>query len=154
MIPSLKLDFDFLDTSGFAVLPVGSAPIPVDAKAAKPVGRNVSEIKITQTLDEREAEDGKLKLEVNVAAHGLVPELEDLVAMEVGDDFEITSTEDQGLSLAKLDAESEENSVGSERSGLIEMQAREDLGEARRQPGGSRAPVGGRQQLVQLFRTI
>ncbi|MGI9243500.1 MAG: hypothetical protein ACR2RV_22055 [Verrucomicrobiales bacterium] len=127
MIPPLKLDFDFLDTSGFAVLPVGSAPIPVDARPAKPAGRSISEIKVTQTLDEREAEDGKLKLEINVGAHGLIPELEELVSLDVGEGFEIVSTEDQGLSLAKLDAESEINSVISERSWLLEMQARPGL---------------------------
>ena len=130
MIPPLKLDFDFLDTSGFAVLPVGSAPIPVDARPAKPSGRSVSEVKLTQTLDERESKDGKLKLEINVGAHGLIPELEDLVDLEVGDDFEIVATEDQGLSLAKLDAESEENSVISERTWLLEMKAREGLAAA------------------------
>jgi len=127
MIPPLKLDFDFLDTSGFAVLPVGSAPIPVDADPAKPGARSVSEIKLTQTLDEREAKDGRLKLEINVGAHGLIPELEELVELDVGEDFEIVSSEDQGLSLAKLDAESETNSVISERTWLIEMQAREGL---------------------------
>ncbi len=37
------------------------------------------------------------------------------------------SHDNQGLSLAKLDAEAETNSVVSERSWLIEMKAREDL---------------------------
>jgi hypothetical protein len=130
MIPPLKLDFDFLDTSGFAVLPVGSAPIPIDAKPEKPAPRVVTEVKLTQTLDERESKDGKLKLEINVSAHGLVPELDDLVDLKVGDDFEIVSTDDQGLSLSKLDAEAESNSVVSERSWLIEMKRREGLAEA------------------------
>ena len=131
MIPPLKLDLDFLDTSGYAVLPIGSAPIPVDAKPAKPTGRNVSNLKLTQTLDEREAKDGKLKLEINASAHGLVPELEDLVKLDVGEEFEIVSDpEDQGLSLSKLDAEAENNSVVSERSWLIEMKAREGLEKA------------------------
>ncbi|MFT4548149.1 MAG: hypothetical protein ACI9MB_002100, partial [Verrucomicrobiales bacterium] len=127
MVPVLKLDLDFLDTSGFAVLPIGSKPLAVDAKPAKPAGRNVSDVKITQTLDEREAKDGKLKLEINVSAHGLVPELEDLVDQNVGEDFEIVSVDDQGLSLSKLDAESEVNSVISERTWLIEMKASENL---------------------------
>ena len=129
-IPSLKIDFDFLDTSGYAVLPIGSAPIAIDSTKEKPTTRPYTNLKLTQTLDEREAKDGKLKLEVNASAHGLVPDIRKLVKFEFGNEFEFVSTEDMGLSIAKLDAEADENSVVSERNWTIELKARDGLTEA------------------------
>ena len=127
LVPQLKLDLDFLDTSGFVVLPIASNAISVEATDPKPSGRNFVDLKLTQTLDEREAQAGRLKLEINASAHGLIPELEDLVELDVGDQFEVISVDDQGLSLEKLDSEAENNSVISERNWLVEMNTRAGL---------------------------
>ena len=78
-VPPLRLDLDFMDTSGYVVLPVESPTIPVDAAPAKGAVRPFEKLQITQTLDERQAKDGKLILEVKATALGLVPDLDSIV---------------------------------------------------------------------------
>jgi hypothetical protein len=70
-IPPFRLDLDFLDTSGYLVLPVESPTLPIDSRASKPESRPVRKLQITQTLDERQAEKGKLLLEIKATAIGL-----------------------------------------------------------------------------------
>ena len=57
-VPPAKLDLDFLDTSGYAILPVASPILPIDA--SEHVARPFDKLAITQILDERQSEDGKL----------------------------------------------------------------------------------------------
>ena len=124
-VPPLKLNLDFLDTSGFAVLPVDSGRLPVAATGpADP--RPVSKVEIKQILDERKAREGVLGLEIRVTSHGLVPELDQLVTLPAGD-FELTATDDQGVHVVQLDAEAEENSVISERLWNLSYRAKPDL---------------------------
>ncbi|CAN5213392.1 hypothetical protein BH23VER1_BH23VER1_07620 [soil metagenome] len=61
-VPTLRLDMDFLDTSGFAVLPIESPKIPIDASPARADPRPFRDLVLTFTLDEREAESGVLGL--------------------------------------------------------------------------------------------
>jgi len=112
-VPPLKLNLDFLDTSGFAVLPVASARLPLAATGTA-APRPASRVEIKQVLDERKAREGVLGLEIRATAHGLVPPLEQLLSFPPGD-FELTATEDQGVHITQLDAESEQNSAISER---------------------------------------
>ncbi len=81
-VPPLRLDLDFMDTSGYVVLPVESPTIPVDASPAKGPVRPFEKLQITQTLDERQAKDGKLILEVKATALGLVPDLDTIVTLD------------------------------------------------------------------------
>lgn len=125
-IPALRLDLDFMDTTGYAVLPVSSAPVPVDATDESGDVRPHSNLNITQTLDERQADDGKLVLEVKASAIGLVPALKDIVDF-APEGFEITENVDEGVSISQFDKENEEVAVISERSWTIGMKAIEDL---------------------------
>ena len=79
MIPSLQMDFDFMDTSGYVVLPVESPKLAIDASKAKAEERPYRDLTITQMLDERRADEGVLVLEIKAVAHGLIPELNTLV---------------------------------------------------------------------------
>src|SRR5262249_15556770 len=54
-VPPLRLDLDFLDTSGYAVIPVESPIVPIDASAAAGEPRPCENLKVVQTLDERHA---------------------------------------------------------------------------------------------------
>src|SRR5690606_28434743 len=78
-LPPLQIDLDFLDTSGYAVLPVASPPVPLDASRASPEPRPHENLEITQILDEREAKEGRLRLEIRATCNGLVPDLEQLL---------------------------------------------------------------------------
>ncbi|MFK7767278.1 MAG: hypothetical protein AB8B55_08660 [Mariniblastus sp.] len=123
-IPPAKLDLDFLDTSGYAILPVESAPLPVDASEMKP--RPFRNLKITQILDERQSTDGKLILEIKAESQGIVPDLEEIMTI-APDKFEVTSVDDQGVSVAQFDDEETLPTVMSERNWLVSLEAKSGL---------------------------
>jgi hypothetical protein len=112
-VPPLHLDLDFLDTSGYAVLPVTSSPLPIDAQGRG--ARPYRELHIAQTLDERQADTGRLLLEVKASAIGLVPPLEELLDLSPPG-FEIASITDQGVSVSEFDKESGGGEVLSSRT--------------------------------------
>ena len=125
-IPPVKLDLDFLDTSGYAIIPVESATLPIDAKSSQPEARPNQKLQIVQTLDERQAGEGKLILEIKGTALGLVPELEELVDVKPKD-FDVVEIDDQGLSISQFDREADDPTVVSERLWMVTLAAREDL---------------------------
>ncbi|HEY2840655.1 MAG TPA: hypothetical protein VGJ26_15975, partial [Pirellulales bacterium] len=125
-IPSMKMDLDFLDTSGFVMLPIHSPALPIDASKSEPAGRPTSKLEITQTLDERQADKGKLVLEVKATAHGLVPPLDKLLDLKSGE-FEIGEIDDRGVSISRFDPESSEPVVISERTCTVTLNGRTDL---------------------------
>src|SRR5262249_11037528 len=127
-LPTLKIDLDFLDTSGYTVLPIASSPVAIDAAPDQPESRPWSKLQITQTLDERQAKDGKLLLEVKAKARGLVPPLEEIVDVRASD-FEVKSTDDQGVQVSRFDPESGEPAIISERTWMISYAGRTDLAE-------------------------
>ncbi|QDV37512.1 hypothetical protein [Tautonia plasticadhaerens] len=120
-VPPLRLDLDFLDTSGYVVLPVESASLRVDASTdAGP--RPFDGLQVTQTLDERQAEQGRLILEVKAVARGLVPELEELLELD-SPGLSVAEVEDQGLSVARFDPEADDVVVVSERTWVVDLHA-------------------------------
>lgn len=123
-LPPLKIDLDFLDTSGYVILPVESAALPLDASSAEPLEREVGKLDIVQTLDERQAREGKLVLEVKATARGLVPELDKLIEKK-SPGFEIAAIDDQGLSVTQFDKEADEPRIIAERLWTITYQAPE-----------------------------
>lgn len=128
IVPSLQMDFDFMDTSGYVVLPVESPRLAIDATSSKAEQRPYRNLSITQMLDERRADEGVLVLEIKAVAHGLIPELDTLVEFKQGG-FEIVSTDDQGVAVSTIDLESEDLSPIAERQWMIRMKARPELTE-------------------------
>lgn len=125
-LPSLRLDLDFLDTTGYAVLPVESAPLVLDASRRAPVPRPFDELDLVQTLDERQADKGRLLLEVQATARGLVPEVERFLDLDV-DGFEVAGIEDQGVAVDQFEEEGDGRGVLSTRLVTVEYRAREGL---------------------------
>ncbi len=121
-VPALRLDLDFLDTSGYAVLPIESAPIVVDASVAAPGPRPCTNVEVTQILDERKAAEGKLVLEIKASADGLVPDLDQLLDLHA-DGFVVVKRDDQGLAVSEF-ADDREH-VRSERLWLVTLKAAE-----------------------------
>lgn len=127
MIPPVKLDLDFLDTSGYAVLPIESKAIPVDTVSDIAQARPMTNLEITQTLDERRAGEGKLVLEVKATAHGLIPDFDEILELNTSE-FDPIDEQDQGVSVSAFDPESNEIQMVTEREWLIELKARDDAG--------------------------
>ncbi len=118
-IPPLKMDLDFTDTSGYVVLPITSAELPIDSNHAEP--RPFHDLKVTQTLDERSLKEKKaLFLEVKATAHGIVPTLDQLLVKNVAG-FETGAVEDRGLRVTELDGVSEDLSAISEHEWRVEL---------------------------------
>jgi len=120
-VPPLRLDLDFLDTTGYAILPVESPAVPIDAKADEAQPRPFEKLTLTQTLDERQAKSGKLILEIKATATGLVPRLDSVLELAPAG-FDIESSDDHGVSVVKFDEEG--NTVNSERTWTVAMRAR------------------------------
>ncbi len=121
-IPSLRLDLDFLDTSGYVVLPIESPAIPVDSLPTAPGDRPFRNLKLVQTLDERQAADGKLLLEIKATAEGLVPPLDQLLDLDA-EGFEHVKSTDQGVSIEEFSQEAADTTILSERMWTVEYRA-------------------------------
>jgi hypothetical protein len=125
-IPPLRLDLDFLDTTGYMILPIESPIVPVDSKASEP--RPLEKLSVTQTLDERQADKGILILEIKASGIGLVPDLKDLCTIDP-EGFEIEKIDDQGLAVKKFDEDADSNCIVSERTWAVKLKAKEGLSE-------------------------
>lgn len=117
-IPTIKFDFDFNDTSGFMILPIGSAPVAVDASRAAEQ-RPYGDLQVTQLLDERKIDEGKVTLEIRARSKGLVPDLDTFLELDPPG-FAITNRDDQGAAVTKFSDDGER--VESERVWLLAME--------------------------------
>jgi hypothetical protein len=124
-IPPLRLDLDFLDTSGYVVMPVESPAVPISARDQSGDPRPVEKLAVTQTLDERQADKGVLLLEVKAVGVGLVPPLPDMVGAFAPEGFVVAKTEDQGLGVKKFEEDIDRNAVVSERTWVLTLRGKE-----------------------------
>jgi hypothetical protein len=116
-VPEIKLDFDFLDTSGFTILPVATSPVAIDA-SGKPEQRPFRDLEVTQVLDERRADEGKVTLEIKSKCKGLVPDLERILQLDLPG-FVVSKRDDQGAAVTKF-AE-DQDGIESERVWLLAL---------------------------------
>ncbi|XZE51544.1 hypothetical protein SH139x_003201 [Planctomycetaceae bacterium SH139] len=126
-VPSLKLDLDFLDTSGYVALPIISKPLPIDATTESKLQTETEELSLVQVLDERQATSGKLIVETKATGRGLVPALESLVDTEQTE-FELSEVEDSGVSVIEFDKEATLPVVLSERTWTLTYVAKDPTG--------------------------
>jgi hypothetical protein len=127
-LPPLRIDLDFLDTSGFMILPVESPAVHIDCHDAVGDPRPLEKLTVTQTLDERQADKGILLLEIKATGVGLIPELNELCEVNP-DGFVVDKVEDQGLAVKKFEEDLDHNAVVSERVWMITLKGREGLSE-------------------------
>ena len=127
-VPQMRLDLDFLDTSGYVVLPVDSPVLAIDASDKTAPSRPAEKIEVTQILDERQAKDGKLVLEVKASARGLPPRLDELVDVQP-QDFVVANIDDSGPMVTRFDPDGAVDSVIAERTWTIQLTAKEGLKE-------------------------
>lgn len=123
-VPPAKLDLDFLDTSGYAILPVESPALPIDA--SERVARPYRKLSVTQILDERQSNEGKLILEVKASAQGLVPDLSEIMDVDP-DSFDVAEVDDPGVSVVQFDPDERAPIVNSERTWMVSLEAKPGL---------------------------
>lgn len=159
-IPPLHMDLDFQDTTadysdsrraaGYVILPIESAAVPIDAAPQRGEPRPVRNLQITQILDERQANLGKLGLEIKATGIGLVGALDEILTL-APEGFEVARTNDQGVSVAKFDEDNEGNAVVSERTWLVELRARQDRAAAPRTFRFAASKVEGAEMTYQRY---
>lgn len=120
-VPELELELDFFDREGKVVIPVASHPLLIELTPDASRERPASEIALTQIVDSRELVEGRLKIDVVATAHGLVPELSQLIdlgsyALPVQD-----VAEKEGLLLRELRSNAEGMYPVSERSWTVHV---------------------------------
>ncbi|MEL7499632.1 MAG: hypothetical protein AAFN77_18660 [Planctomycetota bacterium] len=122
-VPPMKLDLDFLDTSGYVVIPIESPALVIDAVSEGTV-RPIEDLRVTQTLDERQANEGKLILEVSASGKGLIPNLDEIIELKT-EDFEVVEIDDQGSLPTTFDEEGNKIQIVSDRSWTVEYRAKD-----------------------------
>jgi len=129
-VPPVSLDMDFLDTSGYVVIPVESTELVLDCSSERTM-RPFEKLEITRTLDERQIDDGKLIMEVSAKAEGLIPELDQLIDLDL-DDWEIVEDgiSDQGCLPSSFDMESPRIQILSDRSWSVEYKVKDEAAKA------------------------
>lgn len=125
-LPAIRMDLDFLDTTGYVVLPIRTQELPLAYAGQVVQPRPFKDLKVTQTLDQREGKDGKLTLEIKAVCLGLAPSLEQILDLEPTE-FEIAETTDSQPMVVNFDKDSDEPIILSERTWDIKLTGRKDL---------------------------
>ncbi|MEM9410593.1 MAG: hypothetical protein AAGA30_05740 [Planctomycetota bacterium] len=124
-ISPLKLDLDFLDTSGYVVIPIESPALVIDASTNSSTLRPVKDLEVVQTLDERQADDGKLIVEITARGKGLVPELDKIIDLDQ-ENFELVNVDDQGVLPSSFEKDTDDIQILSDRSWSVEYKANDN----------------------------
>ncbi|MBE0542834.1 MAG: hypothetical protein IH623_15890 [Verrucomicrobia bacterium] len=124
-IPVLHMDLDFADQRGQVVLPVESPITLLDARPERVAARPVTELEVTQILDERDLPQGLVTLEIKATARGLVPELSTILRTNFPN-FQIEEFSDHGLAVLQIDTEGDDLAPLSERNWLIKLRVDEN----------------------------
>ena len=117
-IPEVKLDLDFKDTTGFFIMPVVSSPVAVDASRG-PAQRPYEGLEVSQLLDERRVDEGKVTLEVKAKSEGLVPDLDEILDLDPPG-FRVSKMDDQGAAVVRFAPD--QDAIQSERVWLIALE--------------------------------
>ncbi|HEX4609860.1 MAG TPA: hypothetical protein VH092_16810 [Urbifossiella sp.] len=128
-VPPLRIDLDFLDTSGYVVMPVESAAVPISARDAAGDPRPVEKLTVTQILVERQADKGTLLLEVKAVGVGLIPDWAELVGDFAPAGFEVVKSESQGIGVKKFEEDADRTGVVSERAWLVTLRGKDGQAE-------------------------
>ncbi len=150
-IPPMRLDLDFLDTTGYVVLPVESPQLSINCSSESGDPRPLELVSLTQTLDEREADKGKLALEIKAVGKGILPDLKELVDLKFAD-FEVAEIEDSKLSVSKFDESSSQPVILTEHLWTVSLKDRaENLAASERTFAFPAALISQGEQLFQRY---
>jgi hypothetical protein len=117
-IPPVQMTLEFTDKRGQVNLPIESNIVLIDARPDDTPPRPLDQLKVTQILDARDANKGKLTLEIKAAGNGLLPELKELLDPEIPG-LKIEKINEQPAVITKLDTEGDKVAAASERPWMI-----------------------------------
>jgi len=122
-IPPVQLELKFIDLSGPITIPAESAETVIKVATDKFDPRPASNIKITQTLDNRQLNiNGALTLEVKATASGMVPELDQLLDMKAANAVAVKNVNPhEGVLVTELNTWSDQVAPKTERVWTISL---------------------------------
>lgn len=120
-VPPITLDMDFTDGDGQIILPVSTPLTLIDARAQTPAIRPIEGLTIEQTLDDREASTGVVRLTVLAKGKGLIPNLDAILDTSTLHGLKIDHVEDGGLVITDLDADGTRVVPLAERTWTLEL---------------------------------
>lgn len=120
-VPPITLDMDFSDGDGQIILPVATPLTLIDARAATPAVRAIEDLTIEQTLDDREASTGVVRLSVLAKGKGLIPNLDAIIDTAAIKGLKVNHVEDGGLVITDLDADGTRVVPLAERTWTLEL---------------------------------
>jgi hypothetical protein len=123
-VPPVKLDLKFIDLSGPVTVPATSAETLLKVVPAAPAPRPAGRVEVTQTLDTRQfAINGSLSLDILATGSGLVPDLDDLVDLEIVKRAAAVRQvgANEGLQVKELNTWGEQVTARSERHWVVSL---------------------------------
>ncbi|MFZ4575139.1 MAG: hypothetical protein ACOYN0_12120 [Phycisphaerales bacterium] len=118
-IPPVQMDLDFSDGRGIVIMPKSTSAQLINCRTEPPTAA-IEDLEITQTLDDREASKGILKLEVIAKGKGLIPPFTDIFgATPIG--FVEKSNTDNGPQVQELDTTTQKTRPICERNWTLEF---------------------------------
>jgi len=127
-IPPVQVDLDFVDQYGAVILPLRSQVVLVNSRASQPPARRVAELKIKQTLDDREIDKESVRLEIDATGKGIIGDLDNM--LDVGKEhlsgLTIKNIIAHDQEVASLDTTGEEIQPVSRRSWVVELELPSD----------------------------
>ncbi len=135
LLPEVRIDLDFHDgTNGSVRVPVVSAVLPLVATTSSGTRPTAGTNQVEVTLDGRELDAGKVKLEILAQGLGVLPDLDQILpgwknqAAEAG--YSLADSDgllDNGLNVVKLDPELLPVAPQSERSWTVNLVTTESV---------------------------
>lgn len=120
-IPPISVDMDFSDGDGQIILPITTPLTLIDARADAPPKHAIEDLSIEQTLDDREASTGVVRLAVVAKGKGLIPNLDAIVDTAAFKGLKVDHVEDGGLVITDLQADGTRVVPLAERTWTLEL---------------------------------
>ena len=123
-VPPVKLDLKFIDLSGPVTVPAVSAETLLKVSPTSVGPRPAGRVEVTQTLDTRQfGINGQLNLDILATGTGLVPDLDDLVDLDIVKRVAAVRQvgANEGLQIKELNTWGEQVTARSERHWIISL---------------------------------
>lgn len=125
-LPSIQIDLEFAEGKSQVILPVVSQIEPLVCTTDEQEPRPVQELEMLLTLDERDWGRGKLTLDINAKADGIIPDWKTLFQPADLDGFTLALAEQQNA-VTRFSADKTGYHARSERNWQITFQRKTDF---------------------------
>ncbi|MFW6303962.1 MAG: hypothetical protein ACOC2L_05005, partial [Candidatus Sumerlaeota bacterium] len=120
-IPPIQMDLHFVDQGGAVVLPIESQLVMINARPEAVPPGDIPQLEITEILDERELDEGKMTLEIQATARGIIPDFDSLFKTEWGK-TKMVNVIDQGMQVTRIESDDDKFQPVVERAWIVDLE--------------------------------